>query len=104
MDAGPVLTTSWVLTELANALATPPNRRIFCQFETALRGRNDVVVVPPRRDAFDAGLELYRNRSDKEWSLTDCISFVVMQRQSITDALTGDRHFRQAGFNILFST
>ena len=98
-----VVTTSWVLVELANALAVPPNRRLFCQFETALRDRTDVTVVPPRRDVFNAGLDLYRSRPDKEWSLTDCMSFVVMQRQGITDALTGDHHFRQAGFNALFS-
>jgi predicted nucleic acid-binding protein len=98
-----VVTTLWVLVELANALAVPPNRRLFCQFETALRRRTDVTVVPPRRDVFDAGLALYRNRPDKEWSLTDCISFVVMQRQGITDVLTGDHHFRQAGFTPLFS-
>ena len=47
---------------------------------------------------FHAGLELYLARPDKDWSLTDCISFVVMEREGITDALTGDKHFEQAGF------
>jgi predicted nucleic acid-binding protein len=44
---------------------------------------------------------LYVNRPDKQWSLTDCISFVVMEREGIADALTGDKHFEQAGFNVL---
>jgi predicted nucleic acid-binding protein len=42
--------------------------------------------------------ELYRNRLDKEWGLIDCISFIVMEERGITDALTADDHFRQAGF------
>jgi predicted nucleic acid-binding protein len=46
-------------------------------------------------------LQLYRSRHDKEWSLTDCVSFVVMQDEGISDALTGDKHFEQAGFNAL---
>jgi len=50
---------------------------------------------------FDRGCELYISRSDKEWSLTDCISFVVMRREELTDALTADRHFEQAGFSAL---
>jgi hypothetical protein len=50
---------------------------------------------------FEAGTDLYSRRSDKEWSLTDCISFVVMQEQGIGEALTGDRHFEQAGFRAL---
>jgi hypothetical protein len=37
-------------------------------------------------------------RPDKEWSLTDCISFVAMNERNITDALTSDHHFEQAGF------
>lgn len=57
-----------------------------------------VVLLPPDQILFDAGLELYASRSDKEWSLTDCISFVVMRERGITDALTGDHHFEQAGF------
>src|SRR5947199_324028 len=44
------------------------------------------------------GIQLYSQRPDKEWSLTDCVSFVAMQRREITDALTKDHHFEQAGF------
>ena len=47
-------------------------------------------------------IQLFRQRPDKQWSLTDCISFVVMRRESITEALTGDHHFEQAGFVVLF--
>jgi predicted nucleic acid-binding protein len=44
---------------------------------------------------------LYDARPDKKWTLTDCISFVVMQERGITEALTGDQHFEQAGFTAL---
>jgi predicted nucleic acid-binding protein len=47
---------------------------------------------------FDEGLRLFKTRLDKEWSLTDCISFVVMEREKIREAFTGDHHFEQAGF------
>jgi predicted nucleic acid-binding protein len=57
------------------------------------------IQIEPCSDAlFSAGLELYRRRADKSWSLTDCMSFVVMWREGITEALTGDHHFEQAGF------
>ena len=46
-------------------------------------------------------LALYQFRPDKTWGLTDCISFVVMQQQNLTDAVTGNRHFVQAGFHAL---
>ena len=49
------------------------------------------------RSAFD----LFSQRTDKEWSLTDCISFVVMQQRGLTEALTSDGHFEQAGFKAL---
>jgi hypothetical protein len=58
-------------------------------------------MLPPSSDLFYAGLDLFSRRPDKYWSLTDCISFVVMERFSMTDALTADRHFQQAGFNAL---
>jgi predicted nucleic acid-binding protein len=47
------------------------------------------------------GIQFYRERPDKEWSLTDCISFVVMAEKGLSEALTGDRHFEQAGFKPL---
>jgi predicted nucleic acid-binding protein len=50
---------------------------------------------------FARGLKLYGERRDKSWSLTDCISFEVMKDRAISDALTGDQHFMQAGFRAL---
>jgi len=57
-----------------------------------------IRVVGPTQRLFDAGVVLYGHRMDKHWPLTDCISFVVMEHYGITEALTGDRHFEQAGF------
>jgi uncharacterized protein len=55
------------------------------------------VVLSP--DLWQRGWDLYRNRMDKAWSLTDCISFLVMQDAGLVDALPPDEHFRQAGFH-----
>jgi predicted nucleic acid-binding protein len=98
---GTLVTTAWVLTELVDALSRPPNRAMAVEFVRDWYGDPRVTVVPPSQELFDAGLDLFARREDKEWSLTDCISFVVMREQGITEALTGDRHFEQAGFNIL---
>lgn len=98
---GRVVTTAWVLTEVGDALAAPAHRPGFLQLLAALRDDPEVTIVPAQQELFEAGIDLYSRRSDKEWSLTDCISFVVMQEQGITEALTGDRHFEQAGFRAL---
>ena len=95
---GPVVTTAWVLTEVADALAAPGQRSGFLALLEALRSDPEVSIVPPNEDLFEAGISLYSRRPDKDWSLTDCISFVVMQQRGLTEALTGDRHFEQAGF------
>ena len=60
-----------------------------------------MYVVPVTTDLLNRGLDLYMSREDKSWGLTDCISFVVMQEQNLTDAVTADKHFVQAGFQIL---
>lgn len=54
--------------------------------------------MPANVEIFERGVELYHSRLDKQWSLTDCISFVVMSEEGIAEALTGDHHFEQAGF------
>ena len=63
-----------------------------------LRDNPLIRVVDPSPELFAAGITLYANRSDQDWPLTDCISFVVMEREGIREALTEDRHFEQAGF------
>jgi|ERR1051325_391544 predicted nucleic acid-binding protein len=59
------------------------------------------TVVSIDRDLFDAALDLYAARPDKEYSLTDCMSMVVMREQRIEHVLTNDHHFRQEGFTVL---
>lgn len=52
-------------------------------------------------NAFREATERYRTRGDKTWGLTDCTSFLLMEQKGITDALSGDRDFQQAGFAAL---
>jgi uncharacterized protein len=59
------------------------------------------MIIPATRALLDDSLAFYESRPDKEWSLTDCISFVVMTKVGITVALTGDHHFEQTGFAAL---
>ncbi len=100
---GQLVTTEWVLTELADGLSGISDRQAFVDFHRALRNDPAVTIIPSSHELFAAGVELYATRPDKQWSLTDCISFVVMEREGLTDALTSDRHFQQAGFKVLLS-
>lgn len=96
-----LITTEWVLTELADGLAASRHRGMFLRTRQELLADADVHVMPLDRKLYEEGIQLYASRADKEWSLTDCISFVVMRRESVTEALTGDHHFEQAGFAAL---
>src|SRR5207249_247751 len=96
-----LLTTAWVMSELAAYLADPPNRPLFTTLLKGVRESPVVEFVTATADLFDAGAELYAQRPDKAWSLVDCISFILMQREGLTEALTGDRHFEQAGYKAL---
>jgi uncharacterized protein len=95
---GRITTTALVLLETANALARPAWRSSAVALIEHLRQRPDVRIVPPEPALWERGWELYRDRPDKGWSLTDCVSFLVMQEAGLTDALTTDEHFLQAGF------
>jgi predicted nucleic acid-binding protein len=92
------LTTEWILTEVADGLSHSRHRRLVAHLEQLWRTDPALTIVEASHALFERGLELYCNRMDKEWSLTDCISFVVMQEHGLTDALTADHHFEQAGF------
>jgi len=98
-----MITTAWVLTEVADALAASNLRHIFLRLIQALKSDPNTMIVPPTQLLFDQALDFYAKRLDHDWTLTDCTSFVVMAQQGITEALTGDRHFGQAGFKPLLS-
>ena len=95
---GKIVTTDFVLLELADGMARGPARQAFLRALASLQADPQIEVVPVSKQLWNRGLQLYSTRPDKEWSLTDCISFIVMQDHGITEALTGDHHFEQAGF------
>ena len=96
-----VVTTSWVLVEVADGMREPFERETCSTFIDYLRGAPAIRIIPATEQLLWRGFELYRKRPDKAWSLTDCISFVVMQDEGLTEALKGDRHFEQAGYRAL---
>lgn len=91
-------TTEFVLLEVANALSAPAFRTQAVTLINELRRSPNLRLIPATTTLLAEGLELYRDRPDKEWSLTDCTSFVVMRQEKITQAFTSDHHFMQAGF------
>jgi len=101
-STGRLLTTEWILMELADALSAPDARGVVAEFLQAVRADPLFEVVGYTPAAYQAGFDLFITRADKEWSLTDCISFAAMTEHGLTDALTADHHFEQAGFRALF--
>ena len=100
LKAKPVrLVTTWaVLLEVGNALAKPPLRALGFELLTHFQMDPQIEIVPLDDVLCRRGLKLFRSRTDKAWSLTDCISFVVMRDRGLSHALTSDQHFEQAGF------
>ncbi|HEV3271535.1 MAG TPA: PIN domain-containing protein [Candidatus Methylacidiphilales bacterium] len=96
-----LLTTDWVLTEVADALSKGESRLKVADLIRRVRSSPVWEIIPFSRDQFDAAIEFHSQHRDKEWTLTDCASFLIMQERGITEALTGDRHFEQAGFTAL---
>ncbi len=100
-----ILTSESVLAEYLNYFAGwGPNFRskVSDNVLAILNGETNVDTAPHTRETFLDGLKLYRNRLDKGYSLTDCISMRIMRREGLTEILTGDRHFEQEGFRALF--
>ena len=96
----PVVTSEYVLVEAINALSRPSLRRFagrvieFVDYPTC-----EIVVASTV--LLRQGIALHQSRRDKEWSLTDCISFEIMRQRGIRQALAHDHHFEQAGFDAL---
>jgi predicted nucleic acid-binding protein len=101
-DESAMVTTRWILAETANALASSARRADVAAFLGELEIDPNVTIVAQSDDLYFRGLKLFASRPDKNWSSTDCISFVVMEDFKLQEALTRDRHFVQAGFIALF--
>lgn len=96
-----LITTELVLVEIADGLASIRFRTQAAQIITALQSSPLVEVVAISSELLRLALDLYRQRDDKEWGLTDCVSFVVMRERGLRESLTVDTHFQQAGFRAL---
>ena len=96
-----IVTTQFVLLEVANFCRSPRDRQRFAVFVQAINTNPVTTVIPCSSTWFRRGLDRFASRLDKEWSLTDCISFVVMEERGLSQAMTDDHHFEQAGFTVL---
>lgn len=101
----PLVTTEGVLLEVGDAFASVRMRTAAAAFLESVRSNPNITIIPitdPITDELAArALSHYAARVDQDWGLTDCASFVVMQERGITDALSADQHFVQAGFRAL---
>ena len=101
---GRLVTTTAVCLEVMDALSHRKLRPLAVRFWRDLQNNRLLAVVRIDDALLIRAADLFSNRMDKDWSLTDCISFVVMTDRGIRKALTGDHHFEQAGFEIVFKS
>ena len=99
----PFITTEAVLIESGNAVSSQRWRQLGIAALNDLRSDPNIAVILVDTALLERAIELYSSRPDKEWGLTDCLSFVVMQDNAVRKALTTDRHFEQAGFQIVLA-
>ncbi len=98
-----LVTTDEVLIEFLAAVSSAGGavrERAVTFVRRVLTNRN-VTVVAQSRSSFLRGLDLYESRSDKSYSLTDCIAMTTMQERGIQDILSADRDFEREGFTAL---
>ena len=95
------LTTESVLTEFLNFFCTSGPHMRQAAVEMVDTVSQIARVLPQNHELFLSGLDLYKKRQDKGYSLTDCMSMAVMWDYGITDVLSHDKHFTQEGFRIL---
>lgn len=101
---GQLITTEYVLFEYADGMCSARHRRLVEPTLGALQRDRRIEIVPASSRLLDAAMRLFISRPDKEWSLTDCSSFIVMEEHGLVHALTADHHFEQSGFKAMLRT
>ena len=100
--SGSIVTTEWVLLEFADAFSLSSVKPFAIEAIKRIHRLPMFRVVGFAQTVYQAGFDLFEARPDKDWSLTDCISFAVMSERGLSEALTADHHFEQAGFRAVF--
>ena len=101
-DEAAICVLHWgILLEIGDGYARLGRRSKSEDLFNRLLNEDRYHVEPLSESLFEEGMEIYLTRRDKEWGLTDCLSFALMHTEGITEALTADVHFRQAGFTAL---
>jgi uncharacterized protein len=100
-DETKLITTRAIMLEIGNALSKQPHRQTAVELLESLEQDPSVEIVPLTEELYKQAFELYQQRLDKEWGITDCISFIVMSERNLQEALTTDKHFQQAGYKAL---
>lgn len=100
--SGSIVTTEWVLLEFADAFSLSSAKPFAIEAIKRIHRLPMFLVIGFDSAVCQAGFDLYESRLDKDWSLTDCVSMTVMTQQGLSEALTADRHFEQAGFRAVF--
>ena len=100
LDNSQQVTSEMVLTELLNAFCTRGIffRQMVLNVVDDLRSDPNVEIIPQSTELFEQAYQYYRQRPDKQYSLTDCASMVIMKEKGIDQVLTHDHHFQQEGF------
>ncbi len=93
--------TNYVMVEIANALCRIPHRETAVKLINFIEMTENIQIVEIDKEIYKEAWRVYSTYLDKEWSLTDCTSFEVMRARRITEAFTTDKHFEQAGFDVL---
>ncbi len=99
-----LVTTSAVLLETLDGFSSHGLRHLATPLRQTIEASQQLEVVHVDETLFGRGWDLYESRGDKDWSLTDCLSFVVMRERDLDEALAHDHHFEQAGFRALLRT
>ncbi len=87
-----------ILLEVGNSLSSVKARTFAVKLRANVESSERITLVSISSELIEAGWKLYAERLDKDWGIVDCISFIVMKNFGITEALTADKHFEQAGF------
>ena len=100
-DLDRFVTTDYVLDESATLLSARGYGRLVRPLFGSISSSNAIRIEWTTPERFYQTQDFFLRHSDKAWSFTDCLSFVLMQEYGLQSALTSDQHFEQAGFRAL---